>query len=135
MQKVLVSKTHPFHTESLLENNKQMRPFQCNQKKMISVYQWKFKITSFEEDNLLRKRIELNNRCRHQNKFTLLRHVSKDYVFTKTFLAAFPSKQPFWSSRLIFCILRLSKQTLNSSTQRFRWKMSQVIFSVNMTQN
>ena len=38
----------------------------------------KLEIASYKGDNLLNKRSELINKCRHQNKFTLLRHDSKD---------------------------------------------------------
>ena len=38
----------------------------------------KLEIASYKGDNLLNKRSELISKCRHQNKFTLLRHDSKD---------------------------------------------------------
>ena len=38
----------------------------------------KLEIASYKDDNLLNKRSELINKCRHQNKFNLLLHDSKD---------------------------------------------------------
>ena len=38
----------------------------------------KLEIASYKGDNLLNKRSQLISKCRHQNKFTLLRHDSKD---------------------------------------------------------
>ena len=38
----------------------------------------KLEIASYKGDNLLNKRSELISKCKHQNKFILLRHGSKD---------------------------------------------------------
>ena len=38
-KRILDNKTQPFHTKSYLENNNEMRTFQYNQKKMLSVPQ------------------------------------------------------------------------------------------------
>ena len=68
----------PFHNKSYLGNNKEMRTLQYNQKKMLSVSNEKLEIASYKGDNLLNKRSELINKCRHQTKFTQLRHNSED---------------------------------------------------------
>ena len=66
----------------------------------------KLEIASYKGDSLLNKRSELISKCRHQNKFTLLRHDSKtkSYIFTDIFLAVFPLGPPFWPVQLMFCI-------------------------------
>ena len=70
IQRILQNKTQSFHTKSHLENNKEIRTFQHKQKKMLCVNE-KLEITSYLRFNLLRKRLELINECRHQNRFTL----------------------------------------------------------------
>ena len=54
-----------------------MHTFQYNQKKYYLCLNEKLEIASYKGDNLLSKMSELINNCRHQNKFTLLRHDNK----------------------------------------------------------
>ena len=53
-------------------------PFNTAKRKCYLCLNEKLEIASYKGDNLLNKRSELINKCRHQNKFTLLRHDSKD---------------------------------------------------------
>ena len=53
-------------------------PFNTTKRKCYLCLNEKPEIPSYKGDNLLNKRSELINKCRHQNKFTLLRHDSKD---------------------------------------------------------
>ena len=53
-------------------------PFNTTKRKCYLCLHEKLEIASYKGDNLLNKRSELINKCRHQNKFTLLRHDSKD---------------------------------------------------------
>ena len=52
-------------------------PFNTTKRKCYLRLHEKLEIASYKGDNLLNKRSELINNCRHQNKFTLLRHDSK----------------------------------------------------------
>ena len=52
--------------------------FNTTKRKCYLCLNEKLEIASYKGDNLLNKRSELINKCRHQNKFTLLRHDSKD---------------------------------------------------------
>ena len=81
-------------------------PFNTTKRKCYLCLNEKLEIASYKGDNLLNKRSELISKCRHQNKFTLLRHVArtKSYVFTEIFLAVFPLETPFWPAQLMFCI-------------------------------
>ena len=60
---------------------------------------------------------------------------TKCHVFTEIYPAVLPLKQPFWSARLMFCILWFSKQKLSSSTRWFHRKTLGVVFFVNTAQN
>ena len=85
-----------------------MRTFQYNNnKKCYLCLNEKLEIASYKGDNLLNRRSELIGKCRHQNKFTLLRHDNrtKSYAFTVIFLAAFPLEPVFWPARFMFCIM------------------------------
>ena len=126
-------KPQPFHIKSRLKNNKEMRTFQHNQKKYYLCFNEKLEIASYKGDNFFNERSELINKCRSQFKLTLLRHDSwnKSNIFTETFLAIFPLKQPFWSARLMFYILWFLKQKSSSLTQQFHWRILWVICSVN----
>ena len=73
-------------------------PFNTTKRKCYLCLNEKLEIASYKGDNLLNKRSELISKCRHQNKFTLLRHDSE------TFLAVFPLETPFWPAQLMFCI-------------------------------
>ena len=53
-------------------------PFNTTKRKCYLCLNEKLEIASYKGDNLLNKRSELISKCRHQNKFTLLRHDSKD---------------------------------------------------------
>ena len=53
-------------------------PFNTTKGKCYLCLNEKLEIASYKGDNLLNKRSELINKCRHQNKFTLLWHDSKD---------------------------------------------------------
>ena len=52
--------------------------FNTTKRKCYLCLHEKLEIASYKGDNLLNKRSELINKCRHQNKFTLLRHDSKN---------------------------------------------------------
>ena len=53
-------------------------PFNTTKRKFYQCLKEKLEISSWEGDNLLNKKLELINKCKHQNKFTLLRHDSKE---------------------------------------------------------
>ena len=53
-------------------------PFNKTKRKFCLCLIEKLEITSYKGDNLLNKSLELMNRCRRQNKFTLLRYDGKD---------------------------------------------------------
>ena len=53
-------------------------PFNTTKRKCYLRLNEKIEIASYKGDNLLNKNPELINNCRHQNKFTLLRHDSKE---------------------------------------------------------
>ena len=53
-------------------------PFNTTKRKCYLCLNEKLEIASYKGDNLLNENPELINNCRHQNKFTLLRHDSKD---------------------------------------------------------
>ena len=53
-------------------------PFNTTKRKCYLCPNEKLEIASYKGDNLLNKRSELISKCRHQNKFTLLLHDSKD---------------------------------------------------------
>ena len=53
-------------------------PYNLNQRKCFLCLNEKLEIASYKGKNLLNKRSELINKCRHQNKHTLLRYDSKD---------------------------------------------------------
>ena len=53
-------------------------PFNTTKRKCFLCLNEKYEIASYKLDNLLNKRSERINKCRHQNKLTLLRHDSKD---------------------------------------------------------
>ena len=57
---------------------KKCAPFNTTKRKCYLCLNEKLEIASYKGDNLLNKRSELINKCRHQNKFTLLRHDRKD---------------------------------------------------------
>ena len=57
---------------------KKCTPFNTTKRKCYLCLNEKHEIASYKGDNILSKRSELINICRHQNKFTLLRHDSKD---------------------------------------------------------
>ena len=61
-----------------LENNRKCAPFNTTKRKYYLCLNVKLDIASYKGDNLLNKRSELIKKCRHQNKFTLLWHDSKD---------------------------------------------------------
>ena len=52
-------------------------PFNSTKRNFMCLHE-KLEIASYKGDNLLNKNSELINKCRHQNKFTLLGHDSKD---------------------------------------------------------
>ena len=52
--------------------------FNTTKRKWYICLKEKLEIASYKGDNLLNKRSEFINKCRHQNKFTLLQHDSKD---------------------------------------------------------
>ena len=110
----------PFHTKSHLENNKEMCTFQYNQKKMLCVY---------KGQNLLSKRSELNNKRRHQNKFTLLRH-----AFTVIFLAVFPLEPTFWPAQFMSCIYGFQNRNWAAQSHGFIRENLRGIFPVTTTQ-
>ena len=53
-------------------------PFNTTKGKYCLCLNENLEIASYKEENLLNKRSELTSKCRHQYKFTLLRHDSKD---------------------------------------------------------
>ena len=83
----------------------------------------------------MNKRSEYNNKCRHENKLTLLRHDSKTKVTFSLKHAVSPLRLPFSSARLMFCIIRFSKQSSSSSKQWFHWGILRVILPVNTARN
>ena len=62
---------------------------------------------SFKEENLLNERSELSNKCRNQNKFTLM--------FSLKHFPKYPHRPPFGPPRLMFFIILFSKLKSNSS--------------------
>ena len=81
-------------------------PFNTTKRKCCLYLNEKLEIAFYKGDKLLNKRSELFNKCRHQNKFTLLQHDrrTKNYFFTEIFLTVFPLEPSFWPEQLIFCI-------------------------------
>ena len=53
-------------------------PYNYNSRKCYLCFNEKREIALYEEVNLQNKKTELVSKCRHQNKFMLLRHDSKD---------------------------------------------------------
>ena len=53
-------------------------PYNYNSRKCYLCLNEKLEIALYEGENLLNKKTELISKCRHQNKFMLLRHDSKD---------------------------------------------------------
>ena len=53
-------------------------PYNYNSRKCDLCLNEKLEIALYKGENLLNKKTELNSKCRHQNKFMLLRHDSKD---------------------------------------------------------
>ena len=53
-------------------------PLNTIKKKCFLCYNEKLEIASYKKDSLLNKISEIINKCRHQNKFTLLQHDNKD---------------------------------------------------------
>ena len=53
-------------------------PFNTTKRKCYLYLNEKLEIASYKGENLLNKNSELINKCRHQNKFNLLWHDSKD---------------------------------------------------------
>ena len=53
-------------------------PFNTTKRKCYLCLNEKLEITSYKGYNLSNKKLELTNKCRHQNRFTFLRHGSKD---------------------------------------------------------
>ena len=64
----------PFYTESLI---RKCARFNTTKTKCYLCLNEKFEIALYKRDNLLNKTSEHINKCRHQNKFTLLRHDRK----------------------------------------------------------
>ena len=54
-------------------------PYNYNSRKCYLCLNEKLEIALYEGENLLNKKTELISKCRHQNKFMLLRHDSKDW--------------------------------------------------------
>ena len=76
---MLGNKIQSFHTNSHLDDNKEMRTaLNTTKGNCYLCLSEKLEITSYKGDNVLNERSELINKCRQQNKFTLLRHDSKD---------------------------------------------------------
>ena len=57
---------------------KKCAPFNTTKRKCYLCLNEKLQIASYKGDNLLNKRSKLINKCRHQNKYTLLWHDSKN---------------------------------------------------------
>ena len=53
-------------------------PYNYNSRKCDLCLNEKLEIALYKGQNLLNKKTELISKCRHQNKFMLLRHDSKD---------------------------------------------------------
>ena len=53
-------------------------PYNLNTKQCQLCLSEKLEIALYKGDNLLNKKTELISKCRHQNKYTLLRHDTKD---------------------------------------------------------
>ena len=53
-------------------------PYNYNSRKCYLCLNEKLEMALYEGENLLNKKTELISKCRHQNKFVLLRHDSKD---------------------------------------------------------
>ena len=53
-------------------------PYSLRKRKCYLCLNGKLEINSYKGNNLLNKRSELINKCRHLNKHTLLRHDTKD---------------------------------------------------------
>ena len=53
-------------------------PYSLSKRKCYLCLNEKLEINSYKGNNLLNKRLELINKCRHLNKHTLLRHDTKD---------------------------------------------------------
>ena len=93
------------YTKSYLENDKEMCIFQHKKKKKCYLcFNEKLEITSYKGENLLNKRSEPINKCRHQNKLILLYDIiarTKSYIFTEIFLAGFPLRLTFQPARIM----------------------------------
>ena len=73
-------------------------PFNTTKRKRYLCLNEKLDIASYKGDNLLNKRSELINKCRHQNKFTVLRYDSK-----VTFSLKYSSQYSHWGPRFSLC--------------------------------
>ena len=109
----------PFHTKSHLEKGNVHLSIQPKEN-VICVY---------KGHNLLSKRSELNNKRRHQNKFTLLRH-----VFTVIFLAVFPLELTFWPAQFMSCIYGFQNRNWAAQSHGFIGENLWGIFPVTTTQ-
>ena len=112
--------------------------FNTTKKKCYLCLNEKLKIASYRKDNLLNKRSELirhQNKCRHQNKFTLLRNDSKDQelCFHCDASCYIPIVAHVLACAVYVLHIWFSKQKSSSSKRRFHWRILRGIFPVKTT--
>ena len=71
-------KHYIFSSEMTWRIIRKFLPYNYNSRKCCLCLNEKLEIALYEGGNLLNKKTELISKCRHQNKFMLLRHDSKD---------------------------------------------------------
>ena len=71
-------KCNNFRPKVTWEIIRKCAPFNTTKRKCYLFLNKNFEIVSYKGDNLSNKRSELINKCRHQKKFTILRHDSKE---------------------------------------------------------
>ena len=110
-------------------------PFNTTKRKCYLCLNKKLDIASYKGDNLLNKRSELINKCRHQNKFTLLWHDSKDQelCFHCDICRCIPIGAHVLACAVYVLHIWFSKQKSSSSKRRFHWRIVRGIFPVKIT--
>ena len=114
-----------------------MRTFQHNQKKMLSVSQWKAWNYFIQRRQFIEQKgqnLLTSEEFKTNSPFYGMIARTKSYVFTEILLAVFPLGPPFWPAWLTFCIIWFSEQKSSSSKQRLHWKILRRIFPMKTTQ-
>ena len=98
-------------------------PFNTTKRKCYLCLNEKLEIALYKGDNLLNKRSELINKCRYQNKFTLLRHDSKDkeLCFHCDISRCIPIGGHVLTCAVYVLHIWFSKQKSSRSKRRFHW--------------